>query len=258
MKLRLFHVDAFADRLFSGNPAAVCPLAEWLPDGVMQSIAAENNLSETAFFVPRGDEYELRWFTPLAEVDLCGHATLGSAFVIFKVLQRDRSVVRFSTKSGVLEVNRDGDLYTLDLPSLPPAPCAIPHGLTEALGKNPVEMLAAKAFVAVMETEAEIRNLTPDFAKLARLPRTMMVTAPGDSADFVSRYFAPSRGVAEDPVTGSAHCTLTPYWSARLGKTKLVARQLSRRGGELRCELRRDRVLLAGRAILYLQGTIDL
>lgn len=258
-KLQLYQVDAFSDRVFAGNPAAVCPLGEWLPADLMQSIAAENNVSETAFFVPRGDDYELRWFTPVTEVDLCGHATLAASFVIFNFLHPDRTMLRFHSKSGVLEVERDGDLITLNFPSRPAKPCGTPHGMLEALGKVPEQILVAHAYLVVFKAEADVVDLDPDFTKLAVLvPRTVIVTAPGDTVDFVSRYFAPSKGVPEDPVTGSAHCTLIPYWSKRLGKGKFTARQISRRGGDLLCEDRGPHVQIAGRAVLYLQGRISI
>jgi PhzF family phenazine biosynthesis protein len=258
-KLQLYQVDAFSDRVFAGNPAAVCPLGEWLPADLMQSIAAENNVSETAFFVPRGDDYELRWFTPVTEVDLCGHATLAASFVIFNFLHPDRTMLRFHSKSGVLEVERDGDLITLNFPSRRAKPCGTPHGMLEALGKVPEQILVAHAYLVVFKAEADVVDLDPDFTKLSVLvPRTVIVTALGDTVDFVSRYFAPSKGVSEDPVTGSAHCTLIPYWSKRLGKGKLTARQISRRGGDLLCEDRGPRVQIAGRAVLYLQGRISI
>lgn len=260
MSIPIYQVDAFADRVFGGNPAAVCPLDTWLPDAVMQAIAAENNLSETAFFVPRGDDYDLRWFTPGVEVDLCGHATLGSAWVIFNRLAPERSVVRFHTRSGVLTVKRDGDSLAMDLPANPAKPCDDAPGLLEALGAKPPEVLTTRDhFVAVFPTQAEVRDLAPDFGRMAALDRwAVMVTAPGDDVDFVSRFFAPRKGVPEDPVTGSAHCVLTPFWAARLGRNELTARQISRRGGSLRCRLLGDRVELVGRVAPYLQGTIDI
>ncbi|MET4701905.1 PhzF family phenazine biosynthesis protein [Constrictibacter sp. MBR-5] len=260
MSIPIYQVDAFADRVFGGNPAAVCPLETWLPDAVMQAIAAENNLSETAFFVPRGDDYDLRWFTPGVEVDLCGHATLGSAWVIFNRLAPERSVVRFHTRSGILTVKRDGDSLAMDLPANPAKPCDDAPGLLEALGATPAEVLTTRDhFVAVFPTQAEVRDLAPDFGRMAALDRwAVMVTAPGDDVDFVSRFFAPRKGVPEDPVTGSAHCVLTPFWAARLGRNELTARQISRRGGSLRCRLLGDRVELVGRVAPYLQGTIDI
>jgi PhzF family phenazine biosynthesis protein len=255
-RISLYQIDAFSDRVFAGNAAAVCPLKEWLPDNVMQSIAAENNLSETAFFVSSTDGYELRWFTPVTEVDLCGHATLAAAFVIFNFEDRDKTTVHFHSKSGILEVRRKDDLIVLDLPSRPAKPCTMPDGVLKALGKLPEDALAANAYLFIFRTEADVIDLRPDFAELASFPRTVIVTAPGDKADFVSRYFAPSKGVPEDPVTGSAHCTLVPYWSQRLEKTNLTARQVSRRGGDLLCKLRGDNVQVAGRAVLYLEGAI--
>jgi PhzF family phenazine biosynthesis protein len=262
VRIALHHVDAFVtERPFSGNPAAVCPLAEWLPDDVMQEIAAENNLSETAFFVPEGESYRLRWFTPSVEVDLCGHATLASAFVVFTVLRPAFERVVFHTmQAGDLAVTRDGELLALDFPARPPEPCAVPSGLAAALGRTPREVLAARDYLAVFEDADEVARLTPDFAALGRLDRfAVIVTATGTAGvDFVSRFFAVSKGVTEDPVTGSSHCTLIPYWAKRLGKTRLAARQLSRRGGELDCALAGDRVRIAGRVRPYLTGTIEI
>jgi PhzF family phenazine biosynthesis protein len=259
MRVPLYQIDAFAEGPFSGNPAAVCPLEAWLPDVVMQQVAAENNLSETAFFVPEGDGYRLRWFTPTTEVDLCGHATLASAFVVFRWLKPDCSEVTFATQqAGPLTVSRDGELLALDFPARPPAPCPMPPGLDRALGRPPTAVLAARDYLAVYETADQIAALTPDFAAIAALDRfAVIATAPGTGGvDFVSRFFAPARGVDEDPVTGSAHCTLIPYWAERLGKSRLQARQLSRRGGALSCAMRGDRVTIAGRALLYLEGII--
>jgi PhzF family phenazine biosynthesis protein len=258
MKLRQYQVDAFARQLFEGNPAAVCPLEEWLDDAVLQAIAAENNLSETAFFVPNGQHYDLRWFTPAAEVDLCGHATLASAFVLFECLGHEGPAIDFETRSGRLTVRRQEGRLVMDFPASMPEPCAAPEGLIEGLGRQPTEVLAAADCVAVFNDEAAIRNLKPDFGRLKQVRRrAVCVTAPGDEVDFVSRFFAPRVGIDEDPVTGSAHCQLTPYWAARLGKMKLQARQVSRRGGEVQCELRGDRVLLGGSAVLFSEGTIE-
>ena len=262
----IFQVDAFADRPFTGNPAAVCPLDGPLPDALMQDIAAENNLSETAFFHrqgagPDGAVYGLRWFTPTVEVDLCGHATLASAFVLMDQLDDARSEVSFRTRSGLLLVRRRGELYELDFPALPAVAAREPTAAVgAALGGSPVEILRARAWLAVYASAAEIRALAPDMAALARLDTSVCVTAPGDrdagDADFVCRYFAPRSGIPEDPVTGSAFCTLAPYWTARLGKERLRARQLSRRGGEVFCEVAPDqRVHIAGRARLVLTGT---
>jgi PhzF family phenazine biosynthesis protein len=261
MRIPLYQIDAFADGPFTGNPAAVCPLEEWLPDHVMQAIAAENNLSETAFFVREGDGYRLRWFTPTTEVDLCGHATLASAFVVFRWLMPQRNEVTFRTQqAGPLTVSRDGDQLALDFPARPPSACAMPDGIAAALGRPPAAVLAARDYLAVYETADDIRALTPDFAAIARFDRfAVIATAPGtEGIDFVSRFFAPARGVDEDPVTGSAHCTLIPYWAERLGKTRLEARQLSRRGGALTCAPHGDRVTIAGRAVLYLEGRITI
>jgi predicted PhzF superfamily epimerase YddE/YHI9 len=261
MRIPIYHVDAFAEGPFTGNPAAVCPLDGWLSDEVMQAVAAENNLSETAFFVAEGEEWRLRWFTPTTEVDLCGHATLAAAYVIFSFLAPDRQRVVFrSEKAGELAVARDGELLALDFPSRPPEPCVVPSGLGAALRRQPAEVLAARDYLTVYRDAGEVAALSPDFAALARLDRfAVIATAPGaGDIDFVSRFFAPAQGVDEDPVTGSAHCTLIPYWARRLGKQRLTARQLSRRGGRLDCTLRGDRVSIAGRAILYLTGTIEL
>lgn len=257
MERAIYQVDAFADRLFGGNPAAVCPLEAWLPDRVMQDIAAENNLSETAFFVPRGRDYDLRWFTPTIETDLCGHATLASGYIVMTRLAPDRSDATFHTKSGPLKVTRRGELFELDLPSQPPAEVVMPRRFTDALGRPPTRIMAAAKYLAIYESESDVATLTPDLNVLAGVDRDgVIVTAPGRDVDFVSRYFAPHAGIPEDPVTGSAHCTLVPYWAARLGKTSLRARQISRRGGELFCNLNGDRVILAGRAALYLEGRI--
>jgi PhzF family phenazine biosynthesis protein len=259
VRIPIYQIDAFASRLFAGNPAAVCPLQEWLTDQQLQSIAAENNLSETAFFVPHGEGYQLRWFTPAVEVDLCGHATLASAFVILNYLEPTASAVRFETRSGQLEVRRDADLLAMDFPARPPVRCPIPADLVEALGAAPLELWEARDYLAVYQTEEQVRALAPDMRTLAAVGHfAAIVTAPGSDADFVSRFFAPAVGVPEDPVTGSAHCTLLPYWAERLGKTQLHARQVSARGGELWCELRSDRVSIAGRAVLYLEGTLHL
>ena len=271
--LPIFHVDAFADRPFTGNPAAVCPLDAPLPEALMQSIAAQNNLSETAFFYRQPDgAFHLRWFTPTVEVDLCGHATLASAFVLMGTLEPARTEVTFATRSGPLAVSRRGDRYELDLPSYPPVPVEPaadasvraaeggPRAVADALGGDPpAEILRARSWLAVFPSAQRIRALAPDMAALARLGTAVCATAPGDSEtpgiDFVCRYFAPGFGVPEDPVTGSAYCMLAPYWAARLRKPALRARQLSRRGGEVLCEPRGARVIVAGRARLVLTGT---
>jgi PhzF family phenazine biosynthesis protein len=262
MRIPLYQIDAFVtDRPFSGNPAAVCPLDAWLPDALMQAIAAETNLSETAFFVPEDEGYRLRWFTPTVEVDLCGHATLASAFVVFQRLRPERNTVVFYTeKAGQLSVKRSGDVLALDFPSRPPSACPVPEALAAALGRPPSAVLATHSYLAIYDDLAAVARLIPDFAAIARLDKDgVIVSAPGsDGVDFVSRYFAPHAGIDEDPVTGSAHCTLIPYWAARLRKDRLEARQLSRRGGTLSCGLHGDRVSIAGRASLYLEGTITI
>jgi PhzF family phenazine biosynthesis protein len=259
MKLPLYQIDAFTTRRFGGNPAAVCPLPAWLDDGLMLAIAAENNLSETAFFVPEGKDFRIRWFTPATEMDLCGHATLASAFVVFRYLDPDRRTVTFQSRSGLLSVTREGDELAMALPRRDPSPCAAPAELAAALGRAVDEVLAARDYLVVLAHEEEVRVLRPDLARVAALDRhAVIVTAPGSDCDFVSRFFAPQVGVPEDPVTGSAHCTLVPFWAGRLGKTHLRARQLSARGGELRCELRPTEVVIAGGAVPYLVGTIEI
>lgn len=259
MKLKLFQIDVFTDELFAGNPAAVCPLEDWLDEGRLQAIAAENNLSETAFFVHRAGAYELRWFTPTVEVDLCGHATLAAGFVIFNHLDPGRSEIAFETRSGPLMVTRLSEALAMDLPALPPEPCEPPAELLEGLGVVPERVLLAANYLAVFDSEAAIVALRPRMAKLGRLENHgVIVTAPGEEVDFVSRFFAPGFGVPEDPVTGSAHCTLVPYWSKRLRRRRLRARQLSARGGEMLCQDRGDWVRLEGRAVQYLEGTITI
>jgi predicted PhzF superfamily epimerase YddE/YHI9 len=259
IKLPVYQVDAFSGQVFAGNPAAICPLQTWLPDAQMQSIAAENNLAETAFFVPNGKGYKLRWFTPAVEVDLCGHATLASAFVIMNDLTPGESSVSFETKSGTLTVTRDGDLYAMDFPARPPGACEPYPGLLEALGGEPEAVLAARDYFVVYGSEDELRALKPDMRGLMNIDRfAVIATAPGLKSDFVSRFFAPAKGVPEDSVTGSSHCTLIPYWSKRLGKKKLHAYQVSPRGGELWCEDRGERVTISGKAARFLEGTIFL
>jgi predicted PhzF superfamily epimerase YddE/YHI9 len=258
MKIPIYQVDAFTSRVFHGNPAAVCPLPSWLPDATLQSIALENNLSETAFFVGEGGSREIRWMTPAQEVDLCGHATLASAFVIFERLEPGLEQVMFSSRSGPLAVARKGELLVLDFPARAPRRRELPAGLAEALGRPPVEVWEARDLMAVYASEDEVRGLRPDMEKLGAVDSfAVIATAPGREADFVSRFFGPRVGVPEDPVTGSAHCTLVPYWAERLGRSALRAQQVSARGGELSCELRGDRVSIAGRAVLYLEGTIE-
>jgi PhzF family phenazine biosynthesis protein len=259
MTIPIYQADAFTSQLFGGNPAAVCPLTEWLPDEVMQKIAKENNLAETAFFVKNDTGFLLRWFTPEYEIDLCGHATLASAHILFTEMAYSEDTIHFETiKAGVLTVQRNGDKYTMDFPSRPPIPIEEPNGLIEALGGvKPVAILRSRDYFVVYENESEVRDLSPDFFALSKLDTVgVVVTARGDQVDFVSRFFAPGAGIPEDPVTGSAHCNLIPYWAKILGKDKLHAYQISARKGELWCELRGERVLMSGKAVTYLKGEI--
>lgn len=259
MQIPIYQVDAFTGELFRGNPAAVCPLTSWPEDALLQAIAAENNLSETAFLVSRGERYEMRWFTPLTEIDLCGHATLAAAHVIFHYLNIHRDRVDFDTGSGPLSVTREGSLLTMDFPARPGESCTAPATLVRGLGAEPQEMYLSRDYMAVFANEDQVRAVTPDFAVLGQLDVTgVIVTAPGDAVDFVSRFFAPREGIDEDPVTGSAHCTLIPYWSRRLGRSQLRARQVSARGGELLCEDLGTRVKISGEAVVYLEGKINI
>jgi predicted PhzF superfamily epimerase YddE/YHI9 len=259
MKLTMYQIDAFAERVFTGNPAAICPLELWLPDATLQAIAAENNLSETAYFVPEADGFRLRWFTPAVEVDLCGHATLASAFVLYEHLGYAQPAIRFHTRSGVLTVAKAAKGFSMLFPASMPVVCATPPALTAALGRAPRQTLAASNYVAVYDSEEEIRSLRPNFEKLQEVDlHGVIVTAPGREVDFVSRFFAPKFGINEDPVTGSAHCQLTPYWASRLGRTKLKAKQLSARGGSIACELKGDQVVLTGTAIHYMTAEITI
>ena len=257
MKLPFYQVDAFTNRVFGGNPAGVCPLESWLDYDLMQAIAAENNLAETAFFVAGPDRFHLRWFTPTVEMDLCGHATLASAWVLFEKLGVATASVGFDTRSGVLTVTKAGALLSMDFPSRAGEPVPAPAELLAGLKIKPAEVFKARDYLVVLESEAAVRALQPDFAELVKLDCTgIIVTGPGQSADFVSRFFAPRMGVPEDPVTGSSHCTLIPYWAKRLGKTRLKAHQVSARGGELHCEDLGARVSIGGEARLYLEGSI--
>jgi len=262
MQLSLYQLDAFSNKVFGGNPAAVVPLTSWLPDETMQAIAAENNLAETAFYVPTEAGFHIRWFTPTVEVNLCGHATLASAYVLFFLENYTHDQINFDSRSGLLNVRKEEDWLVLNFPAdqlhkqllSPPA-------LLEALGEvTPVEILRGKTdFMAVLETEEQVRTLQPDIIVLSTLPaRGVIITAPGDSVDFVSRFFAPQSGIAEDPVTGSAHTTLVPYWAQKLGKTEMEALQVSARGGVLKTKLIGDRVEIAGQVKLYLRGSIEI
>lgn len=258
MELDLYQVDAFAEGVFSGNPAAVVPLFEWLSDELMQNIAAENNLPETAFFVQKGEYFELRWFTPESEVDLCGHATLASAYVIYEFLDYKDPVVVFETKSGRLFVDREDDMYSMDFPAWGVREIQVTERVSKALGARPVELfMGERDMMAVFETEDEVRTLAPDFRLVSQLDGMCMIcTAPGLDYDFVSRTFVPEEGIPEDPVTGSAHCTLIPFWADRLGKSEMVAYQASKRGGVLGCQYLGDRIKIAGKGVTYMKGTI--
>lgn len=258
MKQPIYQLDAFSDRVFAGNPAAVCPLAAWLPDATMQAIAAENNLAETAFFVGGKGEYAIRWFTPALEAELCGHATLASAAVVMTHLEPELTRVRFTTqRAGDLAVTRAGDTYLLDFPVWPSKPAVAPEGLERALGARPLEVLVGtRDYLCVLGDAVAVQKLRPDFALLKAIDRPVIVTAEGTDCDFVSRFFAPGHGIDEDPVTGSAHCALIPFWAKRLGRTAMTARQLSARGGQLAVAIQGDRVAIGGQVAPYLEGTI--
>jgi len=261
MRTPLFQIDAFATRLFAGNPAAVMPLDRFLDDATLQVIAAENNLAETAFLVPQQGDYRLRWFTPVVEVSLCGHATLASAAAVMQRLEPGRSSVVFHSASGPLPVRRAGPHFVLDFPGQPGAPVAAPAGLAAALGTLPLEVQAnATHYLVVVESADVLRRLAPDMAAIATLDRGgVIVTARGDAGyDFVSRYFAPAKGIPEDPVTGSAHCMLAPYWATRLDKSAFRAYQASPRGGEVICRLAGERVELEGACVFYLEGHVEI
>ena len=260
MKIRYFQIDAFADRLFSGNLAGVCPLESWLPAETMQKIAMENNQAETAFYVRTGEGHAIRWFTPAVEVDLCGHATLAAGFVLFQFDGFTGPKIAFDSRSGRLTVRRDGDRLILDFPADSFMPVPLPEHLAAGLGAHPVEVYKGKSdYMLVFGSQVEIERMNPDFGRLAKVPaRGIIVTAPGTASDFVSRFFAPQVGIDEDPVTGSAHTTLAPYWAGKLGKKDLTAVQLSRRRGHLRCRVAGERVEISGTARAYLQGSIEI
>jgi PhzF family phenazine biosynthesis protein len=260
MKLPIYQADAFTSKLFSGNPAAVIPLEEWLPDDVMQNIAAENNLSETAFFVKEGDGFRLRWFTPAVEVDLCGHATLATSHVLFEELGYEKPVIHYNTLSGVLTVKKAGSRLVMNFPAVSPNQEEGPAILFQALGIEPTSnVYKSDDYMVVLDSEKEVADLEPNFRMLNEVDaRGIIATAPGDEVDFVSRFFAPQAGIDEDPVTGSAHTKTTPYWSRKLNKDKLTARQISKRGGELICEIKGDRVEISGEAVTYMKGEITL
>lgn len=261
MKLPIFQVDAFTNKVFGGNPAAICPLEAWLPDSVMQQIAAENAVAETAFFVSLEDGFEIRWFTPEIEMDLCGHATLAAAHVIARHLKDPRSLLQFQSKSGKLTVAITEKLLTLDFPARKPESSKILPVILDAIQHKPLEVLKSRDYILVFEDEATVRHLEPNQMILNQInldPGGIAVTAPGNEVDFVSRFFTPQASIFEDPVTGSAHCSLIPYWSKKLGKDSLVASQLSLRGGTLFCKNRGERVLISGEAVTYLEGQITI
>ncbi len=257
--MKIYQVDAFTDQVFGGNPAAVCPLEQWLPDEKMQQIAQENNLSETAFFVQEDDLIYIRWFTPEMEIDLCGHATLASAHVIFNHMNYKNSVIRFRYGGGKLFVKNNQNMLSMDFPSVSSEKAEITDQIVLSLGKKPLEVYKARDLMVVFDNEKEILDLDPDFIKMVNIDYLgVIATAPGNSADFVSRFFAPRAGISEDPVTGSAHCMLIPFWADRLGKNKLDAMQLSKRGGKLSCEFKGERVEISGKAVTYLIGEINI
>lgn len=260
MKLQMFMVDVFTNTIFTGNPAAVCLLNSWLEDSVLQKIASENNLSETAFLVKKEDYYDLRWFTPKVEIDLCGHATLASAYVIITHLETNVSIVSFKTMSGILTVKKKGDTYWMDFPARKPVVIEKESAITEAFGIEPTEIYKSRDLLVIFENESQIKQIKPDLNRLLEIDDCFgfIISSAGDKVDFVSRFFAPRAGISEDPVTGSSHCTLIPFWSERLGKTRLNALQLSERGGVLFCENYGERVMIGGNAVLYLKGEINL
>jgi PhzF family phenazine biosynthesis protein len=260
MKLTIYQVDAFAEKIFSGNPAAIVPLENWIDEELMQQVAMENNLSETAFFVKTDDGYHIRWFTPEYEIDLCGHATLASAYIIKNFIEPPLQEISFSTqRAGLLKASTSDGIYTLDFPSRMPVVCEVPDKLLKSLGvSNAIEILRSRDYFVVLPTEEAVKNVEPDFTAMKGLDAIgVIVTAKGHSADIVSRCFYPGAGIPEDPVTGSAHCNIVPYWSQKLGKTELFCKQFSLRGGDLQCELKGDRVLLSGKCVLFLKGEIN-
>ena len=263
MRIPIYQIDAFTSRLFGGNPAAVCPLTEWPDDATLQAIAAENNLSETAYIVPEGDGFRLRWFTPAVEVNLCGHATLATGYLVLNRLEPKRDKVAFETRSGTLTVTREGDRLAMDFPAIPAQRADVPAAAVAAMGGQPTETWRVRAqhgaayYMLVYGSEAEVLALQPDFAALRKEHCNVIATAPGTASDCASRFFAPAAGIDEDPVTGSAHCTIAPYWAAKLGKNEIHARQVSARGGDVYCRLAGDRVVLAGDCAFYMQGEIE-
>ena len=259
MEIPLFQIDAFASELFQGNPAAVCPLKQWLSDEIMQSISAENNLSETAFFVPAGDGFHIRWFTPVSEVDLCGHATLAAAYVLFDILGHKKDRIEFESKSGRLAVTTDSGWLVMEFPAQPPVACDTPEEIVAAFRPTPVECLKSEDYIVVFDDEMDIESADPDFEPLKNLDlRGVIITAKSKQYDFVARFFAPKYGIPEDPVTGSAYTQLAPYWASQMGSKKFSIKQMSSRGGVLTCEMVDDRVFIAGRAVKYMEGKIEI
>jgi len=258
MRIPIYKIDTFTNEQFKGNLAAVCPLEQWIEDDLMQNIAAENNLSETAFFVKKDNEYQLRWFTPKGEIDLCGHATLASAYVIFAYLDKGAINIKFNTKSGILEVFKENNLLTMIFPSREGVKCEAPKELIEGLGNEIKEVYKSRDYMVVLETEEDVLNLNPDMEQLKKLDSFVIVTAKGREVDFVSRFFAPNAGIAEDSVTGSAHRTLVSYWKKVLNKNEFIALQLSQRGGKLYCADLGDEVKISGEVLVYLEGYINI
>ena len=262
MKLKLYQIDAFTDKLFAGNPAAVVPLKKWLPDELMQQLAMENNLAETVFFVPsstKDADYDIRWFTPILEIDLCGHATLASAFVLFNILKEKKKTVTFNSKSGLLTVRNKKDSLLMNFPSWKPEMISeYPTGLKEALGVNEiVAVYQNRDMLVELYREEDVANAQPDFTSLKKMEAKVIITAPGKNVDFVSRFFAPIAGIDEDQVTGSAHSQLIPFWSEKLGKNVMQAKQLSQRGGDIYCEQNGERVIMGGKCVFYMKGEIE-
>lgn len=259
MKLTIYQLDAFTSKLFGGNPAAVIPLGEWIDEGLMQKIAMENNLAETAFFVPKGEDYEIRWFTPEVEINLCGHATLATAHLLYSVLGCTKPVITFHSKSGPLYISKQGDILNLDFPSWPPERITnYPEELLTALGNPEIAgVYKSRDYLVELMNEEAVRKLNPDFTLLKKAGAMVIVTAPGKEVDFVSRFFAPAAGIDEDPVTGSAHSQLIPFWNYKLEKDKMTARQLSKRGGDIYCEQKGDRVIMGGQVVFYMKGEIE-
>ena len=263
MKLTLYQVDAFTNYLFGGNPAAVIPLKKWIPDELMQQLALENNLSETVFFVPsenKATDYDIRWFTPAVEINLCGHATLASAFVIFEILKKKKKKIVFDSKSGFLTVKKSGDIFEMDFPSWKPERITdYPPELISSLGNPEIAgVYLSRDYLVELNTEEAVKIIQPDFTLMKKVVEKVIITAPGKDVDFVSRFFAPTAGVDEDPVTGSAHSQLTPFWSYKLGKAKMTAKQLSKRGGDIYCEQKGERVIMGGQCVFYMKGEISL